>query len=594
MSRTDGAFDTIRRGLRLSPEFQRYLPVAISMAVLATLGRVVTPIVVQQILDRGILGDEVRVAFSLTLVGLAVAITVVTAVAGGFMQLWAARMSESVLSGLRVRTFRHIHDLSMLHQASERRGALVARVTSDIDQISRFMEWASLLILVSTGQAVIAIVVMFFYSIPLSLVALGAVPVLAVVIRFFQSRLERAFLKVREAVGDMSAALAETVTGAAVIRAYGAEEQTRARLGRTIEHHRRTAVSAGSLSATFSGVAELISSIVVALTLVTGTVLAVRGDTTVGTVVAFLFLVQLFIDPIGIVGEAVNEAQTAVAGWRRVLDILDIEPDVTDPENGSDLPDTELEIEFRDVAFRYPNPGERAAEASGTRALAEVSVTIEPRSSVAVVGETGSGKTTFAKLAVRLMDPTGGLVCIGGVDLRRVRFESLRSRVVMVPQEGALFRGTILDNVAMGRSGSGATEVRAVFSRLGLDDWLGELAQGLDTQVGERGNSLSVGERQLVTLVRAAISDPEILVLDEATSSVDPSTEVRLSRALEQLSEGRTMITVAHRLSTAEAADRVLVFDQGQLVQDGTHAELVGRPGIYAGLHASWRRGTRV
>jgi putative ABC transport system ATP-binding protein len=594
VNRSTGALTTIRRGLQLSPEFKKYLPVAISMAVLATLGRVVTPVVVQQILDRGILGDEIRLGFSLSLAGIGVAVTIATAVSGGLMQLWAARMSESVLSGLRVRTFRHIHDLSMLHQAAERRGALVARVTSDIDQISRFMEWASLMILVSTGQAVIAVVVMFVYSVPLTLVALASVPVLALVIRFFQSRLEKAFLKVREAVADMSASLAETVTGASVIRAYGAEAQTRSRLRRTIEHHRRTAVAAGRLSATFSGVAEVISSAVVAATLVTGTVLAVRGDTTVGTVVAFLFLVQLFIDPIGIVGEAINEAQTAVAGWRRVLDILDTAPDVTDPEDGADLPDPMLDIEFRSVAFRYPNPGERAADASGTRALSDVSVTIEPRTTVAVVGETGSGKTTFAKLAVRLMDPTAGSVCMGGIDLRRVRFGSLRSRVVMVPQEGALFRGTIQDNVAMGRPSANGADVRAVFSRLGLDDWLAELSQGLDTQVGERGNSLSVGERQLVTLVRAAISDPEILVLDEATSSVDPATEVRLSSALEQLSEGRTMITIAHRLSTAEAADRVLVFDGGRLVQDGPHRELVAIDGVYAGLYASWRRGIRV
>jgi putative ABC transport system ATP-binding protein len=216
---------------------------------------------------------------------------------------------------------------------------------------------------------------------------------------------------------------------------------------------------------------------------------------------------------------------------------------------------------------------------------------ITPRQRVAIVGETGSGKTTFAKLLTRLMDPTGGTVEVGGVDLRRVRFESLRDRVVMVPQEGILFRGTIADNVRMGAPEATPAELLAAFENLGLADWLAEMAQGLDTPVGERGGSLSVGERQLVTLVRAAIADPDLLVLDEATSAVDPATEVRISRALNQLTRDRTVVTIAHRLSTAEAADRVLVFDKGRLVQDGTHDELVRQEGVYGRLHHSWQRG---
>ena len=592
MSRDSGAFDTIRRGLALSPEIRRYVPVAVGMGFVATFGRVITPIVIQQVLDRGILGDEVRLGFTFSLLAVAAAASLLAAVASGVMQMWAARMSESALSGLRTRTFRHIHNLSALHQSAERRGSLVARVTSDIDQVSHFMEWASLLIIVSLGQGIVAVVVMFVYSVPLALTALAFVPLLAVMVRWFQSRLETAYMRVREAVADMSATLAETVTGAAVIRAYGVEDHVRKRLGNRIETHRSTGMVAARLSSTFSGVAEIVAALVVATTVVVGTVFAAQGRVSAGTVVAFLFLVQLFVDPIGIVGEAVNEAQTAVAGWRRVLDVLDITPDVADPgDDGVELPTGPLAVHFAGVSFRYPNPGETSDRATGTRALSGVDVTIAANSNVAVVGETGSGKTTFAKLIVRLMDATSGTVTIGGVDVRRIRFDSLRGRVAMVPQEGALFRGTIGDNVAMGRSGVTPSEVAETFDRLGLSDWLEEMAAGLDTAVGDRGSALSVGERQLVTLVRAAIADPELLVLDEATSSVDPETEVRIGRALRRLATDRTVVTIAHRLSTAETSDRVLVFDQGRIVQDGTHPELVGQPGTYQDLHRAWRRG---
>jgi ABC-type multidrug transport system fused ATPase/permease subunit len=337
----------------------------------------------------------------------------------------------------------------------------------------------------------------------------------------------------------------------------------------------------------------LSSALIIAAVVVVGTVLAVNGSATVGTIVAFLFLVQLFVEPVQFMGEAINEAQTAVAGWSRVLDILEIAPDVADPgPDGVVLPHEPLGVTFTAVEFRYPRPGETANQANASPALRDVDIEIPARQRVAIVGETGSGKTTFAKLLTRLMDPTGGLVEIGGIDIRKVQFDSLRDRVVMVPQEGILFRGTIGDNVSMGSPGATREELMGAFAGLGLADWLSEMTQGLDTPVGERGGSLSVGERQLVTLVRAAIADPDVLVLDEATSAVDPATEVRISRALNRLTSDRTVVTIAHRLSTAQAADRVLVFDQGQLVQDGSHDQLASEDGVYARLYDSWQRGT--
>lgn len=588
-----GAVATIRRGLSLSPELRRGLAGTIGIALVATAGRVIVPIAIQQIIDGGLEDGAIDIGFVVQMTLIALVAVLITAGATGWMHLRLARVAETALSGLRIRAFRHIHDLSMLHQASEQRGVLVSRVTSDVDQISRFMQWAGLMIIINGGQAILALIVMLVLSVPLGLIVLALVPFIVLMIRWFQSRLEIAYLIVRERVGHMLALLAETVVGAPVIRAYGIESGTRQRLEEAIESHRSAAVKAGRLSASFSGGGEISSSVVVAGVLVVGTVMAAQGSTTVGTVVAFLFLVQLFVQPVQIMGEAVNEAQTAVAGWRRVLDILDIAPDVADPgPNGVDLPHEAVGVHFDRVTFRYPQPGQMAADATASPALRDTTIVIPPEQRVAIVGETGSGKTTFAKLLSRLMDPTEGKVLIGNVDVRTLRFASLRDRVVMVPQEGVLFRGSIADNVRMGRPDAAEEDLVAVFDHLGLGEWLNELATGLDTPVGERGSALSVGERQLVTLVRAAIADPDLLILDEATSAVDPVTEVRISQALNELTAGRTVVTIAHRLSTAEAADRILVFDKGEIVQDGTHAQLKADGGVYGRLYSSWERRT--
>jgi putative ABC transport system ATP-binding protein len=290
----------------------------------------------------------------------------------------------------------------------------------------------------------------------------------------------------------------------------------------------------------------------------------------------------LFIQPMMMATEIFNEAQNAIAGWRRVLGVLDTVPDIADPgEAGRVLPRGPVRVSFDGVTYSYPE---------GPVVLDDVSVEITPGTRVAVVGETGSGKTTFVKLLTRLMDPAQGTVRLDGVDLREVAFSSLRSRVVMVPQEGFLFDSSLGDNIRFARPESTDAELEAAVTELGLTEWLDSLAHGLDTPVGQRGESLSAGERQLVALVRAYIADPDLLVLDEATSAVDPHTEVRIQRALDRLTRGRTSVAIAHRLSTAEAADRVLVFDDGRIVQSGSHTELVDRPGVYADLYASWVR----
>jgi ATP-binding cassette subfamily B protein len=599
----ESAWSTFVRGLSLNPELREGRGGTALLALVATAGRAIVPIAVQQTIDVGLGGGEggVDLGAVLRFVLFALVAVVVTALASGAMNARLARVTETALSGLRVRAFRHIHDLSMLHQATQQRGQLVARVTSDIDEISRFMQWGGINLLTATGQLTVATVVMLVYSWQLALVVLVTFVPFVVVARWYQRRMTVAYQDVRQRVGAMLSTVAETVVGAPVVRAYGIERRTQERLDDRIEAHRASAIRAGAYSSSFSGTGEVFGALATGLTVVAGVVLGVDGDVTVGTVVAFLFLISLFIDPVQIAMEVINEGQTAVAGWRRVLDILDVAPDVADPEDGRDIPTGAIGIRFEGVRFRYPKPGEAAKDASGPEVLHGIDVDIAPQVRVAVVGETGSGKTTFAKLLTRLMDPSEGRVLINGVPLDEVAFDSLRQRVVMVPQDGSLFEGTIAENVAMGladrHTSSGHSEeelTELAFVELGLTGWLDELPLGLETQVGERGSALSAGERQLVALARAYISNPDLLVLDEATSAVDPATEVRLQRALVGLTRGRTTVSIAHRLSTAEAADLVLVFDEGEIVETGSHADLVGAGGVYERLHASWRTGQAV
>jgi putative ABC transport system ATP-binding protein len=299
--------------------------------------------------------------------------------------------------------------------------------------------------------------------------------------------------------------------------------------------------------------------------------------------IAFLFLAALLIEPLQIVVETLEFAQSAAAGLRRVLEVLDAEVEVDEPVTPSELRPGGLSASLTGVGYSYPD---------GDPVLVDVSAVIPVGSRTAIVGETGSGKTTFAKLLVRLLDPDEGTVRIGGVVASSIRLADLRSRVAFVPQEGFLFDATVANNVRYGRPEADDAEIWAAFRELDLDSWVDGLTDGLQTRVGERGNSLSAGERQLVAVVRAWISSPDLLVLDEATSAVDPVLDVSLRHAIDRLTKDRTSVTIAHRLSTAEGADNVLVFDQGRLVEVGHHRDLLDLGGIYTALFADWAAGT--
>ncbi|TDE37633.1 ABC transporter ATP-binding protein [Nonomuraea mesophila] len=574
------ALATIRQGLSLTPEFRKGLVVTLLLAVVATVGKIIVPIAVQQTIDTGLKTGTPDTAYVTRAILICAGAVLLTAAAAYVMNVRLYRATESSLATLRVRGFRHVHDLSVLTQNTERRGALVSRVTNDIDQISTFMQWGGLMIIVAFGQLFVATVLMFVYSWQLTLLVWLCFIPLMIALPRFQKLLSRAYTTVRERTGDMLAAISESVVGATVIRAYASERRTAERIDQAVDANKRAQTRAQTIVGFVFPLTEIVAALAIAGIVLMGVRLGLSGDITQGELVAFLFLITLFVSPLQTATEVLNEAQNAVAGWRRVLGVIDTPPDVADPgDKGVELPRGPISVAFEDVHFSYPG---------GVPVLREVTLEIPPRSRVAVVGETGSGKTTFAKLLTRLMDPGAGRVTVDGHDLRHIRFSSLRERIVMVPQDGFLFDGTLEENIRYGKPSATTDEILLAMTELGLTDWLEGLPAGLDTAVGQRGESLSAGERQLVALARAYLADPDLLLLDEATSAVDPATEVRLARALEGVTRGRTAISIAHRLSTAENADEVLVFDGGRLVQRGHHSELVGRPGVYADLHASW------
>ncbi|MGZ8744283.1 MAG: ABC transporter ATP-binding protein [Nocardioides sp.] len=575
------AWQTIRRGVELSPELREGVGGTLALAVLSTLGRVVVPIAVQQTLDRGLGaagGPDLGFMTSMAIVA-ALAIVVTTG-ASYFMTARLFTSAERGLATLRVKAFRHVHDLPLLTQNTERRGALVARVTSDVDQVSQFLVFGGMIAIVSVGQIVVATAVMLYYSWQLTLVVWICFLPLFLSLRYFQRKLSEAYGVVRRQVGILLSVISEPVVGAAVVRSYAIEKRTQDRIDTAIDRHRAASTRAQGLTAFSFSLGGVSAGLANAGVLIFGVILGVADQITAGEVLAFAFLVTLFVGPVQMGTQVLTDAQNAIAGWRRVIGILDTPADVVDPgPGGQPLPHHAVTISFEDVCFAYPG---------GPPVLRDVDLEVAPNTRLAVVGETGSGKTTLAKLLTRLMDPTSGTVRLDGIDLRTVPFASLRDRVVMVPQEGFLFDSTLRANARYGKLDASDDDIRAAADELGLTDWLEGLPRGLDTHVGQRGESLSAGERQLVALIRAHLADPDLLVLDEATSAVDPALEMRIGRALERLTRGRTSVTIAHRMSTAENADEVVVVDAGRVVQRGPHARLVEEGGVYGRLHESW------
>jgi len=581
----EGAISVLRRGLGHSEVLRRGLGVTVGMGLATAVARLTVPVLIQRAIDRDPLPDGGFDVNYATWMAVAAAGLIIFA----NTMLWATQRrlvvrSEQAIADLRSEAFAKVHQMSVADHNETRRGALVARVTADADTLARFAQWGLFIWTMNPPIMLGTLLIITWYSWPLALVLVAVYAPIIPWFRWLQRRQLVAYDRHRTAVSDMLGQFSESLMGAAVVRAYGLQQHSRRKITHTITSRYRAQLVANKYMSGVFISGDILGAVATLAALGVGTIFRAELGLNAGELVAILFLISLLNNPVGQLGEVLDRTQTAVSGWRKILSLLDHPLDVIEPVEGVPLPDGALSIEARNVCFAYRD---------GDQVLNDVSITIPAGTNVAIVGETGSGKTTFAKLLARLADPTAGQILIGDRSLESVSPQSRFTSIRMVPQDGFLFNTSIRENVRFGAPNATDTEIDDAFSQLGLDWWVKQLPHGLDDVVGERGESLSVGERQLVALARAALADPGLLILDEATSSVDPETDQALTAALRLLAEGRTMVSVAHRLATAEAAELVLVFDRGRLVEHGHHRDLVNAGGRYSDLHQAWLGNTR-
>lgn len=587
------AIATIRRGLRVAPMLRNGLATTWGLAAIGAVGRVVVPVLLQQAIDRGIQHSTgVRVGFVLQLGIFAAVAVLVSMFANRLAVVRLGVRSEHALFDLRRRLIHHIHHLSLADHNEERRGALVARVTSDIETLNRFFSWGGLAWLLNIPLLVLVGALMVVYDWQLALVAFVITIPLLVILRGLQKRLLGAYEVSRVRNGEMMATIGELVSGAETIRAYEAGARYREITNASVSARASANKRVGIIGATMFPLGEMFAALTMGAIIVVAIARGPGGGLTAGAIVGFIFLTYRFLEPVAEFTEVLDQTQTAVAGLRRVLRVLDTPVGPPPPNIPVPLPTGRLDVHVDDVTFAYPTRG--GEQSLDEAVLRDVTVTIPAGQQVALVGATGSGKTTLGRLIARFADPTVGELRLGGVSLRDVDNAELRSRLVVVAQEPFLFNDSIAYNVGFAKPGTNLATIEAVVDELGLGEWISGLPEGLATRVGERGEELSAGERQLVALIRAGVADPDILVLDEATSSVDALTEVHISRALDRLAAGRTTIAIAHRLSTAARADRVLVMEAGRIVEDGPHAELLRSDGTYRRLYDAWVAATSL
>ncbi|WP_394943860.1 ABC transporter ATP-binding protein [uncultured Ilumatobacter sp.] len=571
----DAAKQVMRRAARMAAPFKRTVLSAIGCTAMTTLGLLMGPVIVRYGIDDGI-----KPADSATLRTAVIAYIIVVSIAyvsSRQQYIFINRAGEGFLRLLRIRVFGHIQKQSLAFFDRNKSGVLVARMTADIESMAELVQWGLLQFVSAALLLTFSFILLLILSWQLTIVALLVMPVIVIASRKFQRDSNAAYLDVRDNVGSNLSTLQEGITGVRVIQAYAREpEQTR----RFEESNRglfRSHLHSLRVSTWFFGLVEASGVIASALAIGVGGWLVNRGDVTVGTAVAVLLLLAQLFEPVQQLSQLYNTVQSSTAALDKLFGILDTTPDVLDGELA--LPASGA-LAVSAVGFRYPE--------TESLVLDDVSITVANGERLAVVGATGSGKSTLAKLMARLYDPTAGTITFGGVDLRDATMGSLRQRVVVVPQEGFLFGGTIADNVRVARADASDDDVRAALDAIGALDRFEQFEEGIHTEVRERGSRLSAGERQLVSLARAALVDPAVLVLDEATSNLDPGTEVIVEHALESLMGSRTTIVVAHRLSTIRRADRIAVIDAGKLAELGTHDELLALGGHYARLAHAW------
>ncbi len=567
------------RLLAFAVPYRAWLIGVVVVSVLVTGLSVAEPVLVKYAIDGGLNATGAPVSERLDVIYLAVGLYMLVNAATwvfGYVQTYGMGwIGQHVILDLRNALFEHLQSLSLQSFSEQKAGWIISRLTNDIENFNQLLN-DGVQNLIKNGLTLLGVfVVIFVLDWKLALAVTAIVPAMAAATAVYRAKSIRAFRHAREAIAEVAASLQENVPGMRVVQAFTREEHASEDFDRRSRAYREANARATNLGAIYFPGVEFLGAIGLAVVLLYGGYLVTVGETTIGTLVAFIGLLNMAFQPMQELSQLYATLQTALVSLERVFAVLDTEPDLADLPDAHELQTVEGGVEFEEVSFAY----------GGDPVLEDVSFRIEPGETLAIVGETGAGKSTIVKLLSRLYDPASGAVRIDGEDLRNVRGSSLRSRMGVVLQDTFLFTGTIEENIRYGRPGATREEIEAAAGVVGAEEFIRRFPEGYETQVQERGGGLSVGQRQLIAFARALLADPRILVLDEATSSVDLVTEARIEAALSRLLEGRTSVVIAHRLSTVRRADRIVVIGDGRVVEQGSHEELMSRPSAYRRLY---------
>jgi ABC-type multidrug transport system fused ATPase/permease subunit len=542
-----------------------------------TLVALVPPLLAKAAVDQGIKnGDLQRLAW---IVAAFVAVGLLTLGLSSLQTYLTGWVGERALADLRIRLFSHLQRLSLGYFERNRTGAIVSRITNDVEALDTLITDGvtslvqNLMLLVGTA------VVLFVLDWRLALATLSVLPLMALATIWFRIRSNRAYRRVRERIGLVTATLAEDIAGMRVVQSYAREPRNQTSFRGINSIYRDANYETVVLSGLYFPAVDFLASLATAIVLGYGGYLLIDDQISIGTLLAFFLYLANFFDPVQQLSQLYNTFLSATAALDKIVEVLDEEPEIVDRPDAAELPRIDGDVRFEGVRFGYGSLPE---------VLHGIDLDVPAGTSVALVGKTGAGKSTIAKLIARFYDPRQGRITIDGHDLREVRQESLRRQLGVVPQEGFLFAGTVAENIAFGRQDATRAEVEQAAAAVGADSWIEALEHGYDTELGERGFRLSLGQRQLVAFARALLADPRILILDEATSSVDIGTERVIESALRRLLAGRTAFVIAHRLSTIQSADLIVVLAHGQIVEQGTHAQLMALGGAYRSLYGDW------